>query len=271
MAEKIEESKTQNDKKKKQFNVKELAKYFNQRVFYGILLVGVLMLVVSYVFVYLDYQIKTEEKEASNEKLRAQVEVLEDYYNNMDQYVSETNQMVEEIGQILSAYPADAKEEDMIMLAVNLQEQNAISYHSINMEEKETVYDIPSQVVTPAQIAGFDRNIQFIRKHASYSNVTNYDELKGCLETIFNSPNRLGIDNIVYVKNEEDGTLEGNINLYFYSATGTGKEYTAPDIAQYLAGTRDIFRLDKVVKHDAQEQQDKQENVEGTEETTTEQ
>ena len=51
---------------------------------------------------------------------------------------------------------------------------------------------------------------------------------------------------IVYAKNEEEGTLEGNIDLYFYSAAGTGKEYVTPDIAAYLAGTGDIFQTDKV-------------------------
>ena len=36
------------------------------------------------------------------------------------------------------------------------------------------------------------------------------------------------------------------MDLYFYSAAGTGKEYVAPDIAEYLAGTSDLFKSDKV-------------------------
>ena len=49
-----------------------------------------------------------------------------------------------------------------------------------------------------------------------------------------------------YTKNEEDGTLSGSIDLYFYSAMGTGKEYTVPDIKSYPVGTADIFRSDSV-------------------------
>ena len=32
------------------------------------------------------------------------------------------------------------------------------------------------------------------------------------------------------------------INFYFYSSTGTGKEYVAPDIAEYISGTEDLLQ-----------------------------
>ena len=79
----IEEKKK---KKKKPLNVKTLKKYFNQKTFLGIGLAGILLLVIVYVFVYLDYSQRTEELQASNEELKKTVNELQIYYDNMDQY-----------------------------------------------------------------------------------------------------------------------------------------------------------------------------------------
>lgn len=246
----IEEKKTPR-KKKKPLNVKTLKKYFNQKTFLGIGLAGILLLVIVYVFVYLDYSQRTEELEASNAELKKTVNELQIYYDNMDQYKTEIEEIRTAIQDIMAEYPADAREEDIIMLAVQLQEKNAIAYDAINMDETEGVYTVPYDSIRLADIEGYDRDLIFARKLGTYASITTYDNLKSCVEQIFASPNRIGIKEIVYVKNEEDGTLEGNMDLYFYSAAGTGKEYEVPDIAEYMAGTSDLFKSNKVTVNNA--------------------
>ena len=229
---------------KKKANLKAV---FNKNTFLGITLVGLVVLVMVYVFVYMDYTTRTDELTASNEEIKKEINELQVYADNIETYRSEINDMKTAIEDIVAEYPADAREEDVIMLAVQIQDDNAIAYNAINMEATEGVYTVPYDNVRLAAIEGMDRDLVFAKKHAVYSNVTNYDNLKGCIKQIFDSSNRIGIGSIVYVKNEEDGTLEGSIDLNFYSATGTGKEYTVPDISQYLSGTSDLFKSDKVV------------------------
>ena len=224
----------------------KLKKYFNQKTFLVVTLTGLLAVVVVYVFVFLNLQVKTDELEAANAEKQKEVEILEDYYNNLQAYKSDISLMSSEIKDILDKYPADAREEDIIMLAVKTQENNSIGYDSINMEPSEVVYDIPLDMVQRADSEDYQEEIQFIRKHAIYVNTTTYEDLKSVVGQIFASANRIGIDNIAYTKNEEDGTLSGSIDLYFYSAMGTGKEYTVPDIKSYPVGTADIFRSDSV-------------------------
>lgn len=233
-------------KKTKPLNVKTLKKYFNQKTFLGIGLAGLLLLVVVYVFVYLDYSQRTEELQASNAELKKTVDELQTYYDNMDTYKTEIEEIRTSIQDIMAEYPADAREEDVIMLAVQCQSKNAIAYDAVNMEETEEVYSVPAENVRLASIEGFNDVLTFRKKKAVYVNETNYDNLKSIIEQIFACDNRISIDKIVYSKNEENGTLEGNIDLYFYSAAGTDKVYEAPDIAAYLAGTGDIFQSDKV-------------------------
>lgn len=224
----------------------DLKKLFNKNTFLGITLGGLLVLVVIYVFVYMDYTEKTQELTDSNTELAAEIDKLQEYANNIENYRSEINDIKIAIEDIIAEYPADAREEDVIMLAVQVQERNAIAYDAINMEPTEGVYTIPYDNVRLASIEGFEDELTFAQKHAVYVNTTNYDNLKSIIEQVYRSDNRIGISSIVYAKNEENGTLDGSIDLYFYSAVGTNKEYEAPDISEYLAGTSDLFKSDKV-------------------------
>jgi Tfp pilus assembly protein PilO len=228
-----------NDKSKRN---ELLKKYFNQKTFYGICVVGILLLIILYAFVFLGYSQKTETLSASNQALKLQVQQLQEYSDNMALYQSQINDMKTEINDILDDYPAGAKEEDVIMLAVEMQKSNQIGYSTINMGEVEELYSIPYEEVMGVGIEGLDSDLTFAGKYASYSITTTYSDLKAVIANIFNSDNRIGINNIVLVKDEEDGTLSGSIDLYFYSAAGNGKEYIAPDISEYLAGTSDIFK-----------------------------
>jgi hypothetical protein len=235
-----------NDFVKNKLGKKEnLKNYFNQKTFYAICIVGILVLVVLYLVVFLNYSQKTEALTTSNQALKLQVQQLQEYSDNMALYQSQINDMKTEIGDILEEYPAGAKEEDVIMLAVEMQKSNQIGYSSINLDEAEEIYSISYDEVSQAAIDGLDSNLIFAGKHATYGVTTTYSDLKSVIANIFESGNRIGINEIVLSKNEDDGTLSGNIDLYFYSAVGTGKEYTAPNISKYLSGTSDIFNSSK--------------------------
>lgn len=251
--------KVKNKKEKKEKQPREykpLSTYFTQKTFLGVTLVGVLVLVVVYVFVYLDYSERTTALEASNKELQAVVTELEEYNDNMEQYQVEIDEIKAEVQSILDLYPSDTREEDAIMLAVNLQKNHIIDFDAINMEEKEGVYTVEPYLVTAAGMEGLDEGLVFTQKHAVYVNETTYKELKSVIQQIYESDNRIGIDNIVYSKNEEFGILEGNIDIYFYSLAGTDKEYVAPDITPYIRGTDDPFRSEEVARQMAMDMLD---------------
>lgn len=250
---KVKEKKVKEKKVKKEKQGKGAASFFNQKTFMGVTLVGVLMIVIVYVFVYLDFSQKTEALEQSNSELAATVKELEEYNTNMESYKLEIEEIKAEVNSILDAYPADAREEDAIMLAVELQERNIIDFDAINMDEKEGVYTVEPYLVTAAAMEGLDESLVFAQKHAVYVNETTYAQLKSVIQQVYESNNRIGIDNIVYTKNDEYGVLEGNIDIYFYSLAGTDKEYSAPDIAQYEKGTSDPFRSEEIARRMAME------------------
>ena len=235
--------------KKKGFTLDRatLEKFFTKQMFMLITIVAALILLVLYSKVYKDYDEKTKQVEMQNNELEALLAELEVYHNNMEQYKEEIEAIKTNIIEIMSEYPANAKEEDVIMLAVEMQEQNEIEFDSISMMESENVYTVPQNLIMMADIEGYENDIVFTKKPSTYATKTDYANLKGNIQQIFDSPNRIAINNIVYSKNESTGFLEGTLDLFFYSAQGTDKEYVAPDIAEYISGTGDLFNSDKVV------------------------
>lgn len=234
------ENKKEKNNATKKVDIKAM---FNKQVFLAVT-VGVLaVLAILYVYVFLGYQEKTEQLEAANREQKKYVDELENYYNNLPEYEQGITDMKQQLDSIMNEYPVDVREEDIIMLAVALEKNYDIIYNSISMDDRECVYDIPMETVAGANLEDYTSSITFNKKHALYINVTDYDNLKGIIEMIFSSKNRIGIEDVSYVKNEESGTLEGSISLYLFSANRAGKEYVAPDIAAYLSGTEDIFKL----------------------------
>ena len=210
---------------------------------------GALLMVLCYVFVFQRFSTKAEELERSNRELNQRVNKLKVYYDNREQYLTESERIRQEIGGILKEYPADAREEDAIKLAINMQMQSGLSYSNINISTPESVKVIPAEMVTPAGIEEYSGQIAFSGRNVSYVNEISYEGLKNAIKTVFENENRIGINNIVYVKNEMN--LTGSIDLTFYSAQGTGREYMAPDLIQYLSGTENIFGTFKAPEEDA--------------------
>jgi hypothetical protein len=128
------------------------------------------------------------------------------------------------------------------------------------MSETENVYTIPYEEVSIANIEGMDSNVVFASKDATYSNTTTYKDLKSVIKQIFKSTNRIGINSIMYSGNGDGETLTGTLNLSFYSVTGTGKEYTAPKITAYPAGTDDIFNSNQTISKESDNEEETEED-----------
>jgi hypothetical protein len=243
------EKKAKNKKKKNKRQKAGVTK----KTFLGVVALGICVLVILYVFVYMDYKEKTQTVEATNSSIRSSIEQLQTYYDDIEQYQAAIDEMEKQIIESMEVYPADAREEDVIMLAVNLQEDNNITYSSVSLGTAESLYEIPESIITPLEMEGYDTDLKFVKRSAIYVNTTDYSNLKSVIKGIFDSPNRIGIDSISYAKNDSDSTLNGTISLSFYSASGTGKEYVAPDINPYKEGTTDMFRTGSANKSDEEE------------------
>ena len=229
---------------KKKFDVKTLN---NQKVFLYVVLLGLVGFLAFYMLVYQKIEEQTNALHSENARLRTQVEELKEVYDNIDGYKAMIEAMDADIHERLAVFPADAREEDALIIAVDTINKAYVEYSTINIGGKEEVYTIPLETVTNAGLEDYQEEIAVEKRTVSYVNSTDYINLKTIVNTILGYGGKKKIDNIVYSKMQEgdDGYITGTIEVTDYIARGTGAEYKAPDIKKYEAGLYDLFGIIK--------------------------
>lgn len=204
---------------------------------------GALLMILVYFLVYQKLVDKADEIEASNRVLAQRVEELKGYYDARETNLANTQILEQLTDELLTVYPADAKEEDAIILAVQMQQQSGAEFLNINMDRSDSpIHVVSAETVRAADSEKYTQEIQFRDMTSTYINEISYAGLKSLIQMVYDSNNRIGIQNVSYSRgNEENPNLSGQVDLVFYSVSGTGKEYVAPDIVPYLAGTDNIF------------------------------
>lgn len=231
-------------KEKAKFNVNILN---NKKIFLYVVLVGLLGFLAFYMLVFKKYEEKTEDLRRQNANLRTEVEDLKKVYDNLDAYRQTIAIMDGYIVTTLSQYPADVREEDALVIAVDTLNKAYVEYSTINIKEKEEVGAILAETVQKAGLESFQDEIKISKRTVSYVNSTDYINLKTIIGTILSYGGKKTIEQISYSKSEdgEKGFITGTIDVTDFVAEGTGKEYQAPDIKEYEAGLYDLFGIVK--------------------------
>lgn len=204
---------------------------------------GALLMLLVYFLVYRKLVDETDKIDASNRALDQRVNELKGYYDARETNLANALLLEQLTGELLTVYPADAREEDAIILAVQMQRESGAEFLNINMERSGgPIHVVSAETVQAANSEQYTQEIQFRNMSVTYINEVSYSGLKNLIQMVYNSNNRIGIQNISYSRgNEENPNLAGQVDLVLYSVSGTGKEYVAPDIIPYLAGTDNIF------------------------------
>ncbi len=231
-------------KEKAKFNANILN---NKKIFLYVVLVGLLGFLAFYMLVFQKYEEKTEDLRRQNANLKTQVDDLKKVYDNLNAYRQTIAMMDGYIVTTLSQYPADVREEDALVIAVDTLNKAYVEYSTINIKEKEDVGAIPAETVQNAGLESFKDEIKIKKRTVSYVNSTDYINLKTIIGTILSYGGKKTIEQISYSKSEdgEKGFITGTIDVTDFVAEGTGKEYQAPDIKEYEAGLYDLFGIVK--------------------------
>jgi hypothetical protein len=231
-------------KEKAKFNVNILN---NKKIFLYVVLVGLLGFLAFYMLVFQKYEEKTDDLRRQNANLKTQVDDLKKVYDNLDAYRQTIAIMDGYIVTTLSQYPADVREEDALVIAVDTLNKAYVEYSTINIKEKEDVGAIPAETVQNAGLESFKDELKIKKRTVSDVNSTDYINLKTIIGTILSYGGKKTIEQISYSKSEdgEKGFITGTIDVTDFVAEGTGKEYQAPDIKEYEAGLYDLFGIVK--------------------------
>ncbi len=120
--------------------------------FFGIVILGL-----TYYFIYMGYSGKTEELKVANAGLQNRVDVLQSIADQQDQLVADAKKFESKTEEIMSHYPADFRDEDGFMLAVDLQAVSPLeTISSVANSDPTVLYNFEDvKAKTDEQVKGY--------------------------------------------------------------------------------------------------------------------
>lgn len=231
--------------------------------FFGIVILGL-----TYYFVYMGYSDKTKSLEAANAAMQSRVDVLQELVDRQAELVDNTAKYNSEAEELINKFPADFQYEDAILYGIELieaapmesmpviafgQEQAVYTFADIEAAANEQVRGyIPDggvatateegteDVDTGAEASAAVGSIELKSKTTTYTNKTDYGGLKNALAHILNKNDRCGL-NVTAVYDATDGLLTDTLSVVSYYVINTDKVYQEPEMPMVIKGTDDIF------------------------------
>lgn len=206
--------------------------------------IGVIACLLVYMLVFNKYTEMTDELKSSNKLLQIQVDDMKQYYDHMEEYKKSISDWKAVIEQVTADYPGDAREEDVIMMAVNMQGDAVVNFEKINIAATEPVYTVPEEMVKDLKDENLTTNIVFNAKESSYACNTDYANFKDAVKVVYDDKYRVGINSVSFKRDKDDNNIiKGDIDITYYSLQGMNKDYVKPDMPSYISGAlgMDLF------------------------------
>lgn len=212
-------------------------------IMFLIAFLGVFAAVAVYLWVYVPVNEKTEALEAENRQHATHVAELEEWEKQLDYFREETTRMIVEVNDVFAHFPSDAETADVIMYAVELEEQNAYTYISnIGISQPQLVYEAkPTTVKLNSTMEEGERTYRLYQQQISYTQEFSYKGMKQYVNSIVGDADRKSIESINMAYDSTTGILVGSTSMNLYTLKGTDQEYQETYIPSMSIGTENIF------------------------------
>lgn len=241
---------------------------------------GILAAVLSYFFVFRPTTEKAKAMAEENGQLEARIADLQSKADNRSTYESETAQMNREMEEIYQLFPVDVREENAVYLAINQELLSPLTVESVTIDAllEVPILDAPQDEVpdatygyaeieqledeTGTQDAAVNEvdytsdtasvnPFHLMSRKATINYEVSYEGLKRSVKNICMQMDRMVIDNLSVVYDEQTGLLQGSTTVNMFCVPGQeGKEYEEPDFGGVLLGTSNIFGT-RVIRSEA--------------------
>ena len=224
-----------------------------------LILLGIVVVAVSYSFGYQPFKAETENLKKQNIALESQIKALENIEGSREQYVADTGDMRNTMVNTIEKFPADMISEDAILYVRYLEQMTGSYVNTVTIPGKEyieisapreadvlkSIEDVTGVVAAYGYVDDGsipDTDHMFLAKiesEVSYS--VTYDGFKDMIQDIVGHEARKSVDNVSLVFNENTGNLSGSMTINYFTLSGTGKEYKQPSVTGLSHGIDCIF------------------------------
>lgn len=229
---------------------------------------GVLLAVCTYFFVYTKFNEKSEALETENATLQSRVATLEILDQKKADYAKATEDMKQYITSFENRFPAGILPEDSIMNILHLEEATNTKVASLGFGADTEVPYVTAQTAATDTAATTDTvtdaatdgtaatttttgpvttegtqypDTKLYEVPLSFSIECSYNDFKGLVRYIYNLQDRESIRGVSLNYNSDTGALSGNMIMSTYYLQGTDKVYSEPVIPGMEMGVDTIF------------------------------
>ncbi len=206
-------------------------------------LLGVLIAFASWRFVFTKNQDKAKEIAKENKTLEEQLDRLEELDAKKDEYIADTEKMKTECDEIARKFPAGLYLEDIIMYLYNMELKG-----TNDTKVPEIAFESPVEVAYTGSTEtddGYtleDDGSKLWEATTTVGIKTTGNGLKNMLDYIYAMPGRKSIQTLE-LQVQEEGFLEGSMEIDFYAMTGTDVPYVEVDIPTMPLGTTNLWSV----------------------------
>lgn len=199
-------------------------------------IVGVVILLITYVAGYQNLSTLNTEMETTLNERTEYLTKLKEYYGNISKYRASVSDSKENISKNLSRLPCGIKDEDFLLYLMELNKETGAKLSSVSFESAESVAEFET-IINEKMTA-----VTGYRTGTTSSSTMNYEQFKKYLAYVYDEKKPITyIDSVTVTASGEDSSLNTVFNISKYYINYEGAEYEgvkAPDVA---LGKTNIF------------------------------
>lgn len=193
-------------------------------------LLGFIIAVASYLWIFNPATLKHQELETELTALKAHEAELQKLVDNYDFYKEQIVVLTERRDELVERFPAEIKPENEIMYAVELEDLLEVQFSALN-------YGAPLEIVPATKNAGLMAyNTPLVGNY-----IATYRGLKDIILHTAEQKDRMVVDTVTASYDGITGNLIGNVTINMYAVSGTEKLYEKPYVPAMNMGIDNIF------------------------------
>ena len=186
-----------------------------------LMFVGILILIASYLFIFMDYTTKTDALNVEISDLDTKLNTLSGYEAGLPRFTETIAQDRTAVGDMLSKYRSVERPEDFIMLATALEDNVGLSVTGLTFEAPAAIW-AATGVTDGKDVNAPVTQMPLVcyKTGSAISGEMNYEQVKQALDYISKQPGVMRLNSLNLTYDSSTGFIKGELSLEKYYITG---------------------------------------------------
>ena len=205
---------------------------------------GILLVILTYFFLFTKLQEKTETLKADNVVLQEEVTKLESLEVQKQDYLAKTQEYTQENSRIQTSFDNGYLLEDDIMYLAELEndQENEVVVDYLNLATPEEILAVITTTQGEMGLTAQPDQTALFKVVSDFGFKVSYQGFKNMVHYLYTTGGRKNIDQVSLTFDSQTGQLSGTMALNRYFMTGTDRDYSPLPIPSMPVGVTNIFR-----------------------------